>query len=270
MDPLQRRRLNWRQTPETGIADPDAAERFIAEAGIVSLYPASPEIPNLFHGHVGDPEAKTEASWDSPSGHVYQWRWKVGARAPGFYGLAVRKRPSWVSWALFPALLRLRDERRTPDELFDLGVLSPGAYRIVRALEEAGGMLSTAELRRAAGFPTGKEQRATYLRALAELDTRLLVGKLFAPGEDEMRHALVPVRFGAAVRAADALTMEAAADALLATYLPLSAFVAPAILAKHLTVDVEPLHAALERLRQTGRAVVGRVPGYTAECYLAG
>lgn len=269
MDPLQRRWLNWRQTPETRIPDADAAEGFISEAGIVSLFPASPEIPNLFHGHVGDPEAKTEASWDSPSGHVYTWRWEVGCRNPGFYGLAVRKRPSWVTWGVFPALLRLRDERRTPDELFDLGVLSPGAYRIVRALEEAGGVLSTAELRRAAGFPTGREQRAAYLKALAELDTRLLVGKEFAEGHDDMRHALVPVRYLDGVRASDALSLDTAADLLLGRYLPLAVFVAPTILAKHLAIDAAPLQAALERLRLAGRVTIGPVAGHAGTCVIA-
>src|SRR5438093_442945 len=80
-----------------------------------------------------------------------------------------------VSWTLLPAILRLRGELADPDDLYAAGELSAGAHRIVRALAAAGGALDTGSLRRAASFPTGKEQRAAYLRAVAELDNHLLL-----------------------------------------------------------------------------------------------
>ncbi len=68
-----RRLHNWRQTPETRIADANSAG-LIDRLGVAAFYPVSPEIPNLFHAYVGDPEARTDSQWYSPSGHVYTWR----------------------------------------------------------------------------------------------------------------------------------------------------------------------------------------------------
>ena len=56
-----RRLVNWGQTPETRLPDPDAAAAFVDRVGLATLFPASPEIPNLFHAHVGDPNATTES-----------------------------------------------------------------------------------------------------------------------------------------------------------------------------------------------------------------
>jgi hypothetical protein len=152
-----RRLRNWCQTPQTRIPDPAAAASLIERVGIATLYPVSPEVPNLFHAYLGDAEAKTDSAWDTPSGQVYAWRWDLGRMEAGFYTAIVRGRPTFVSWDLLPALLRLRGELRTSDELYDLGALSEGAYRIVQALEQSDGVLGTGELRQAANFPTGKE-----------------------------------------------------------------------------------------------------------------
>ena len=203
IDIYKERLRRWGQTPETRVPDSDAAASFIRRVGVTTLFSASPEVPNLFHAFVADPEAPTDSHHDSPSGHVYGWRWELGWIGAGFYSLIVRKRPTYVSWDLLPAVIRLRGELRSPDELFDAGVLPDAAYRIVQALEDAGGALSTGELRRTAGFPTGKEQRAAYLKAVEDLDGRLLLAKVFAPGSYEMSHALVSQRYPEAVDAAD-------------------------------------------------------------------
>jgi hypothetical protein len=69
---LQARRLrNWRQTPDTRTPEPRNAAALINQVGVATLFPASPEIPNLYHAHVGDPERKPEAQWDTPAGRVY-------------------------------------------------------------------------------------------------------------------------------------------------------------------------------------------------------
>src|SRR5947209_6667615 len=95
------RLARWRQTPETRIANPDEARRLIDQVGVATLYPASPEFPNLFHAFMGDPDAKTDSGHDSPSGQVYAWRWALGRQGTAFYSVLVRGRPTWVSWALF-------------------------------------------------------------------------------------------------------------------------------------------------------------------------
>jgi hypothetical protein len=216
---------------------------------------------------MGDPEAGTESAWDSPSGEVYTWRWVLGRREVAFYTAIVRDRPTWVSWTLLPAVIRLRGELRALDELHDSGVISPGAYRLGVALEEAGGALSTGELREHAGFPTGKEQRAAYLRAMAELDTRLLVAKVFTSDGDEMSHALVAARYPDHVATAERLSLEQALDQFLTAYLPHAAYAVPAVLARHLKVPEPELRAGLERLAAAGCATPLTLPEIKGLCY---
>lgn len=258
---LQRWRLDrWRQTPDTRIAGPEEAAALIDQVGIATLYPASPEIPNLFHAYLGTPDAVTDSGHDSPSGRVYSWRWDLGRARAAFYSSIVRRRPTWVSWALLPAMLRLLAEPRTPDELYDRGVISGEAYRIAQVLESAGA-LNTSELRREAGFPTGKEWRAAYLKAIEELETRLLLAKVFSPHELDMSHALVTVRYPDHVEAARRMTRQEAVDRYLLTYLPLATYAIPARLTKHMRLPADELRAGLERLVEIGRAQETVVPG---------
>jgi hypothetical protein len=235
---------------------------------VATLFPASPEVPNLFHAFVGDPDAKTEMEWDSTSGQIYTWRWHLGRAGAGFYCVLVRKRPTWVSWALLPAILRLRGEMRTPDELFDLAVISPAAYRITQALEESGGVLSTGELRKAAGFPTGKEQRAAYLKAVDELDNRLLLAKVFKGDEEDMSHALVAIRYPEHMEAAERMTREEAYERFLEAYLPNAVFAAPTVLARHLGVPEGELRKGLQRFAEDGLAKREKIDGYKGDCYI--
>jgi hypothetical protein len=266
---LHRRRLDlWRQTSERHIRDAEDAGGEIARLGLVTLYPVSPEIPNLFSALLGDPEAKTDPNWDSPSGEVYTWRWVLGRREVGMYAVLVRGRPTWIAWELLPAALRLWSDARTPDELADAGLISADAYRVARALDDAGGALPTGELRAAAGFPTGKEQRAAFLKAVAELDDRLLLAKTFAADSDEMTHALISARYPTYVAASERLAREAALDAWLLSYLPLAVYTLPAPLARHTKLPEPKLRAGLERLVAAGVARQASFDGQKGACYV--
>jgi len=266
---LYRRRLeHWSQTPQTRIPNSLQAATLTNQVGLATLYPASPEIPNLFHAYMGRPDAPTDSGHDSPSGHVYGWRWDLGRAEAAFYTAIVRRRPTWVSWALLPAVIRLLGEPRTPDELYDLGAISPDAYRIARVLESAERALSTGELRREAGFPVGKERRAAYLKAVDELETRMLLAKVFSVDDLDMRHALVSVRYPEHVEAAEQVTREEALDRFLATYLPRAVYAVPARLAKHLGLPEGELRAGLEQLRATGRVSVMALPFEETPCYV--
>jgi hypothetical protein len=266
----QQRLARWRQTPETRITGPGQAAELIDRVGIATVFPASSEIPNLYHAFVGDPERKTDAQWDSPTGTVYTWRWELGRAEAAFYSVIVRGRPTLVSWALLPAVLCLRAELHMPDELYDRGELSNGAYRIVQALEASGGVLTTADLRKAAGFPTGKEHRTAYLKAVDELDSRLLLAKVFPrDGEgDEMAHALVRVRYREYADAADAMTQEDALHTLLLTYLPAATYASPVPLARHMKLKEETLRGGLERLVEDAHAQRVSLAGQKGTCYV--
>jgi hypothetical protein len=258
----------WGQTSATRIADPEAARPLVERVGIATLFPASPELPNLFHAYTGDPNARTESAWDSPAGQVYGWRWALGRTEAAFYTAIVRSRPTWVSWTLLPAVLRLRGELRTPDELYDAGELSEPAYRIAQALEAAGGVLTTGELRQHAGFPTGKAERAAYLKAVEALDTRLMLAKVFALDDDEMRHALVALRYPEAVAAAEALSRDEALAQLLGAYLPQAVYALPTPLARHLKLDERELRAGLDRLAAQNQAQTAALPGVKGAVYV--
>ncbi len=120
----------WCQIPETRTTNPEAAVGLIARVGVATLFPASPEIPNLFHAYVGDPHIQTSAQWDSPAGHVYGWRWALGRQEAAFYTAIVRCRPTWISWNLLPAMICLRGELRRPDELQGVSLLTIDASKV--------------------------------------------------------------------------------------------------------------------------------------------
>ena len=251
------RREHWAQTPATRIRSWEEGAALIDRAGIVTLYSASPEIPNLYYAYMGDANAKADSSHDSPSGEVYTWRWALGGSDAAFYSSIVRRRPTWVSWPLVSSVLRLLAEQRTPDELVDLGVISGDAYRIAQVLEEAVQPVSTGDLRREADFPMGKEQRTTYLKAIDELEGLLLLAKVFVPGETDMRHVLTAVRYREYTDAAERMSRESALDVLLRTYLPVAVYANPRVLARHLRLDERELVAALDRLVAEGLATRG-------------
>lgn len=266
---LQVRRLEcWRQTPERRIGGPDDAAALIDTLGLVTLYPASPELPNLFFAYVGDPAAKTDSKWDSPSGQVFGWRWTLGRKEVAFYTALVRKRSTWIRWDLLPAALRLFGELRVPDELYDAHAISADAYRIAHVLEDAPEPISTGELRAAAGFGGSKERRAAYLKAVEELETRMLLAKVLTPGTDDMSHVLVSSRFRTHCDAADRLTRADALDALLAAYLPHAVYAVPPVLARHLKLADDELCAGLERLRERGDAEPRELDGIRGACYV--
>jgi len=266
---LHARRLQrWRQTPDTHITDSNMAIPLIERLGFVTLYPVSPEIPNLYHAYVGDPNRPTDSKWDSPAGQVYSWRWALGRQKVAFYTALVKKRSTWISWALLPAVLRLWGELRMPDELYDNRLITPEAYRIARALDSAGRPLSTGELRERAGFPTGKEQRTAYLKAVEELETRLLLAKVFEEGKDDAFHTLVTDHYRQYADAAERLTRESALDAFLAAYLPAAVYALPATLAKHLKLPEAELSAALDRLVASGGAERASLDGVKGTCYV--
>jgi hypothetical protein len=265
---LRHRRLqHWDQTPKTRINGPDAAASLLKRLGVVTLFPVSPEVPNFYHAYMGDPDAPTDSRHDSPSGDVYTWRWTLGRREAGFYTAIVRNRPTWVQWDLAAAALRLRGDLRPIEAIYQAGDISDNALRIAHVLEAAGGTLRTGELRKEAGFPTGKAERAAYLKAVDELDTRLLLAKVFSASDDDMGHALVKVRYPEHVATAEKLSMMEALEQFLLRYLPNAVYAVPGVLARHIGVAEPILRQGIQRIERTGRAVEVAIEGHPTPCY---
>jgi hypothetical protein len=232
------------------------AQAFIERVGVATLYPASPEFPNLFSAYVGDPNIKTDSGWNTPGGEVYAWRWTLGRRSSAFYTALIRHRPTWICWSLFPAILRLCcGALCPPKELYEAGQLSADAYRIAQTLEVATGALSTGELREQASFPRGTSSRSNYLKAVEELEAHLLLAKVFLSEGNTMHHTLVRKQYPDLVVAAERLSLEEALDQFLQVYLPQAVYANPYGLAKDLKISIAALSAAFERLMAVHRVV---------------
>jgi hypothetical protein len=252
LETLEKHRLrNWRQDGTNSIPNPEAAVDFVNQVGVCPLYKASSEFPNLFQSYVGDPNAKADSGWDTASGEVYSWRWKIGKTDSAFYAAIVGRKPTWVSWPMLPFCLAALMERRTPDELFDLGLISVNAHKIASVLDDAGGVLSTKELRAQAGFPTGKENRNAYLKAVGELESFVLLAKKMAPGEDsdDMSHALIPSFYRAQTDKALAMSQHDGLNELVRVYIKFAAYLKPIAFAKSLKL---PKEVVLETLPELG------------------
>lgn len=256
VDPLtQTRAERWCLTPDTRIARPEEAPALIQRAGIATLFPVSPEVASLYAAYVG-PDVPTESGHSTPTGQVYGWRWVLGRREVAFYAAIVHGKPTWVAWDLLPALLRLRGDTRPVEEQVADGLLSADAHRVADALASNGGTLTTGELRRVAGFETGTGRRDAYLRAIAELDRRLLLGRGFGPPDDtddrDMRQTLVALRHPDAVAAAAAMDAATATRHLLTAYLSGAVFVRPVVFARHLGLDRPDVEGVLATMVKEG------------------
>jgi len=254
---LKAKRLaKWHLDGKSRIPGSSEAVQFIEEMGVCTLFAASPEFPNLYQAHMGDANAKTQASWDSPTGHVYTWRWEIGKPHSAFYAAIVAGKPTWVSWATLPHMLAARMEMRTPDELYDSGLISERAYKLACAFDDTEGVLSTRELRNRAGFPSGKENRAQYLKALGELESLLLVANRFSDqGDDDMSHVLVDYHYREIAEEARRIGPEAGLAGLLERYLPAAVYIEPKAFARHLRLQPAALDAAVSSLVSAGKAV---------------
>ncbi len=272
IDPVQQLRdERWCQTPSTRLSSWADAPALIDRAGITTLFPASPEVADLYSAFVG-PGVPTDSGHSTPSGEVYGWRWELGRREVAFYGTIVRGKPTWVAWDLLPALLRLRGDLRPTGEQHATGSLSVDARRIVDALADNGGTLTTGDLRRAAGFETGRERRAAYLGAIAELDRRLILGRGFGPVDDpddqDMRQTLVASRHPDAVATAGEMAADTALRQFLTRYLLAAAFVRPVILARHLGLDRADVERSLAGLATDGLVRQVRFEGEKNDSFL--
>jgi hypothetical protein len=263
LDNLNRmREQSWRVDGSSRLPDPTAAKEYIDRLGIVTLYHASAEVPNLYDAHMGTPNAPTDSKHDSPSGYVYTWRWDLGKAKAAFYGSLVSKRPTWVSWDTLPLVLGAFMERREPEEMHAEGLLSGDALRIARTLGSQDRAMTTDEVRKEAGFPAGKEHRGAYLKALEELESRMIAAKPFLP-DGEMAHALTAQEYGSAVEAAWALDARDALTELMKRLLPEWLFVRTKPFARALRIPEDRLVPALRGAGLT-EIVEGRERAFTS------
>jgi hypothetical protein len=261
LEELRRRRFrNWCQDGDCRIEDPEAAKPFIERVGVCTLFGASTEFPSLYQAHMGESSPPSFATWDSPSGYVYTWRWNLGKSDTAFYGSIVARKPTWVAYRLLAPLLGALMERRSVEELYEAGELSADALRVAKALEAAEEALVTKDLRDAAGFTKGKENRSAYLKAVEELENRLILCKRFTEGEGDegMRHALVRKEYPEVMASGLALEPTSALTELLRPVLANAVYLDPKVVVRHLRISPDLVDRALEGLDAV-RQTVGKV-----------
>lgn len=268
-DLYENRLAKWHQTPSTKISGPEEAIPFINQAGMVTLYPASSEIPNLYHAYMGDPDAKTNSSHSSPSGYVYSWRWLIGQKQSAFYSSIVRDRPTWISWDFLPVILKLRGGVPKSEELYEKGELSQGAYTIAQILESSEDTYSTERLRYKGGFLKGKENRNAYLKAIAELEEHMILAKIFSEDAEDtsMYHVSIAQRYPTIVKQSQQIVDHQAMDLLVDKYLSHAAVVLPKTLSKHLKIDAVNLIAVLEERCDSGHLIKSNYEGFKETLY---
>ncbi len=81
-----------------------------------------------------------------------------------------------------------------------------------------------------------------------ELETQLLLAKVFLNEGDTMHHTLVRKQYPDQVAAAERMTLDEALDQFLQVSLPQAIYANPPILAKDLKLPTATLYTALERL----------------------
>lgn len=245
------RRRQWCQDGRERIATADEAEPFIERLGIVTLYGVVSEIPSLMLAYVSQPEYKNDTTWDSPSGEIYTWRWALGKKQSAFYSSIISKKPTFVAWRLLPAVLGALMDRTDPERAYADGVLSADALSVWRALDRAEEPLETGDLREAAGFPTGKENRAAYLRAVEELEAKLWLAKSFVQDPEDlgMRHALVSKSYPEPYEQALGLSGEEALAELLLNLLESAVYLDLKVVARALRVPEAVLLSVAKKLQ---------------------
>ncbi len=207
---------------------------------------------------MSEAKAKVDASWDSPSGHVYTWRWALGKSNAAFYGAFVCRKPTWISWKALPHILGFAMEREPAEKLYADGKLSNDAIRVVRSFEGTNGVQSTKEIRQRAGFPTGKAERACYLKAIEELDSRLMLAKVFGAeaDSDDMNHALVRTKYSDFVDAGLRVSPETALVNFLREYLSQSIFIDTKVFSRNLRISPALIGSAIIELDKSKKATL--------------
>jgi hypothetical protein len=200
------------------------ALKFINALGLCYAFTPGPgHVPGLF-------DALATRSIDRMWGWAWRWKDELATRRQVHYGKVLRRKPSYLSLTLLPAFYALSGNLGEPDDHLQayregrLSALAKAVYEQILA----DGPVSTWTLRRC--FVPRGDSGARFHRALDDLQERFLVAKVAEA--DEWRKGFIWDAFHRwmpdVVQAANALTREAAATAVLERYLAILGAAGPA------------------------------------------
>ena len=198
----------------------------------------------------------TDRKW----GWMWGWKDELPEAKKLYYGVLLSRKPTFVSLKLLPTFYATFGRAGEPDDHMDdvrAGRLSDVARRIIEYLA-ANGETQTKRMRAELGI-TSKEGRATYGKAIDEVQRLMYVTRVRAVGEFRedynYTYDLFLRRYPETVRAAERMSSADAAVALLSRTLELAGAVTEKQLARLFDWDEALTRRAIERAERERRAV---------------
>ena len=198
----------------------------------------------------------TDRKW----GWMWPWKDELPEAKKLYYGVLLARKPTFVSMKLLPTFYATFGRAGEADDHMDdarAGRLSDIARRIIEFLSQ-NGETQTKRMRAELGI-TSKEGRATYGKAIDEVQRLMYVARVRAVGEFRedynYTYDLFVRRYPESVKAAERLTSADATVALLARTLELAGAVTQKQLARLFDWDDAVTSRAIERAVRERKAV---------------
>jgi DNA-binding Lrp family transcriptional regulator len=210
-------------------------------------------IPACFD-HLSTNDVNRKWSW------MWTWKDELPEEKKLYYGVLLARKPTFVSLKLLPTFYATFGRAGEPDDHLDdvrAGRLSDIARRIIEFLSQ-NGETQTKRMRAELGI-TSKEGRATYGKAIDEVQRLMYVARVRAVGEGRedynYTYDLFLRRYPESVKAAERLTSAEATSALVARALELAGAVTEKQLTRLFDWDEAVTRRAVGRLEEQ-RALV--------------
>ncbi len=193
----------------------EECEALLESVGLATILPAKDALlPCLLWEARGDRERREV--WDEAMERVWTWKDDLPARKTAWLGQLFGDRVVLLHRRLLPPFLAWRDQPRVK-KLYEDGLLTHEAFRVVTAVEQATEPLGRKSLRRASGL-SSREDAGRFDRACRDLERRLLLTRAgrssTASGWDANSYALVEAWFPTEWEAARSWTNEEARAAV--------------------------------------------------------
>ncbi|HEX9495310.1 MAG TPA: crosslink repair DNA glycosylase YcaQ family protein [Candidatus Limnocylindria bacterium] len=215
--------------------------------------PGDAQIPACFD-HLSTNDINRKWGW------MWVWKDELPEAKKLYYGALLARKPTFVSLKLLPTFYATFGRAGEPDDHLDdvrAGRLSDVGRRIIQFLDQ-NGETQTKRMRAELGI-TSKEGRATYGKAIDEVQRLMYVARVRAVGEGRedynYTYDLFTRRYPEAVKAAERLSSADATAALLGRTLDLAGSVTEKQLVRLFDWDEPVARRAIARLEAERKLV---------------
>ena len=220
------RDLRYHRTPSLRVRSEKEALGYVNEIGFCFLFgEQGVEIPTLWAAVCGEDRPVPRHRHDPDKGRTWKWKDSLPSKGAIHYGKVLRRKPTLVSLEMLPHFYALSPNYGDLYDYIDQyesGHLSVEAKQIYEALLEEG-VMSTTNLRRAAGLAGGGDNARRFDRGITELQMELKIAKVGIARTNRWRYAYVydlfPRQFPEIVEEARMIGTDEARETLLLRYL---------------------------------------------------